>query len=179
MILLGVIFGLIFLQLDLDDQQDIQNWAGAFFFIIVLQMLVIAYRTFVFLPREMAIAEREHRSGGYYMICWYLTKILRSCRRCGSVCSAVCACVLAHWHRPRLQVVLVHAAGDVAGWLERCWNGESAPRSLPPCACALIVYMLLLILFVVFGGLLINVDDVPDYLIWLHYISPVKYGMRR
>ncbi|GMF50967.1 unnamed protein product [Phytophthora fragariaefolia] len=177
MIVLGVIFGLIFLQLDLDDQQDIQNWAGAFFFIIVLQMLVIAYRTFVFLPREMAIVEREHRSGRYYMICWYLTKVLTEipAMMVLSILLFVPAYLLigiGHGFKLYffMQLVMWLVVWSAAGMTTLLLGLFRRVR------VALIVYMLLLILFVDFGGLLINVDDVPDYLIWLHYISPVKYG---
>ncbi|GMF22020.1 unnamed protein product [Phytophthora lilii] len=177
MIILGVVFGLIFLQLDLDDQQDIQNWAGAFFFIIVLQMLMIAYRTFLFLPREMAIAEREHRSGGYYMICWYLTKMFAELP--AMLVLSILVFVPAYLligigHDFKLyfymQLMMWLAGLSAAGMVTLLMGLFRRVR------VALIMYMLLLILFVVFGGLLINVDDVPDYLIWLHYISPVKYG---
>ncbi|KAG6623794.1 multidrug resistance protein ABC superfamily [Phytophthora cinnamomi] len=177
MIVLGVIFGLIFLQLDLDNQQDIQNWAGAFFFIVVLQMLVMAYRTFVFLPREMAVAEREHRSGRYYMVCWYLTKVFTElpAMMILSILLFVPAYLLigiGHGFKLYffMQLVMWLAAWSAAGMATLLLGLFRRVR------VALIVYMLLLILFVVFGGLLINVDDVPDYLIWLHYISPVKYG---
>ncbi|OWZ17715.1 Multidrug resistance protein ABC transporter [Phytophthora megakarya] len=177
MIVLGVIFGLIFLQLDLDDQQDIQNWAGAFFYIIVLQMLVIAYRTFVFLPREMSIAEREHRFGGYYMACWYVTKVFTElpAMLVLSILLFVPAYLLigiGHGFKLYFYMQLVM-------WLSG-WSAAGMATLLlglfRRVRVALIIYMLLLILFVIFGGLLINVDDVPDYLIWLHYISPVKYG---
>jgi hypothetical protein len=30
--------------------------------------------------------------------------------------------------------------------------------------------------FLLFGGLLINSDDCPDYFIWIQYVSPIKYG---
>ncbi|POM73349.1 Multidrug resistance protein ABC Superfamily [Phytophthora palmivora] len=177
MIVLGVIFGLIFLQLDLDDQQDIQNWAGAFFYIIVLQMLVIAYRMFVFLPREMAIAEREHRFGGYYMACWYITKVFAElpAMLVLSILLFVPAYLLigiGHGFKLYfyMQIVMWLSGWSAAGMASLVLGFFRRVR------VALIVYMLLLILFVIFGGLLINVDDVPDYLIWLHYISPVKYG---
>ncbi|KAG3010130.1 hypothetical protein PC121_g5968 [Phytophthora cactorum] len=177
MIVLGVIFGLIYLQLDLGDQQDIQNWAGAFFFIVVLQMLVIAYRTFVFLPREMAIAEREHRFGGYYMVCWYLTKVFAElpAMLVLSILLFVPAYLLigiGHGFKLYfyMQIVMWLAGWSAAGMASLLLGILRRVR------VALVVYMLLLILFVVFGGLLINVDDIPDYLIWLHYISPVKYG---
>lgn len=34
----------------------------------------------------------------------------------------------------------------------------------------------LMIIFMVFGGFFITPDSIPDYFIWIHYISPVKYG---
>ncbi|RLN56221.1 hypothetical protein BBP00_00008108 [Phytophthora kernoviae] len=176
-IILGVIFGLIFLQLDLDDQQDIQNWAGAFFFIIVLQMLVIAYRTFVFLPHEMAIAEREHSGGKYYLVCWFLTKVFAELPALLilSILLFVPAYLLigiGHGFKVYFYMQLVMwLAGWSAAGLATVLMGLFRHLRV-----AVIVYALLVILFVVFGGLLVNVDDVPDYLIWLHYISPVKYA---
>ncbi|KAG7396347.1 hypothetical protein PHYBOEH_002450 [Phytophthora boehmeriae] len=177
MIALGVIFGLIFLQLDLDDQQDIQNWVGAFFFIIVLQMLVVAYRTFVFLPGEMAVAEREHRGGKYYLVCWFVTKVVAELPALLilSILLFVPAYLLIgidHGFKVYFYMQLVMwLAGWSAAGLATVLMGLFRQLRV-----ALIVYALLFILFVVFGGLLVNVDDVPDYLIWLHYISPVKYG---
>ncbi|CAI5708312.1 unnamed protein product [Peronospora destructor] len=140
MIVASVIFGLIFLQLHQDDQQDIQNWAGAFFSMIILQMLVMTYRTFVFLPREMAIVEQEHRIGSYYLVSWYLTKVL----------TELPAMLV-------LSVLLFIPAYMLIG----IGHGFK-----------LYIYMQ----FVMWLGLLINVDDIPNYFIWLHYISPVKYG---
>ncbi|KAK1942589.1 putative ABC transporter ATP-binding protein/permease [Phytophthora citrophthora] len=177
MVVLGVIFGLIFLQLDLDEQRDIQNWAGAFFYLIVLQMLVIAYRTFVFLPKEMAVAEREHRFGGYFMVCWYLTKLIAElpAMLLLSVLLFVPAYLLigiGHGFKLfiYMQFVMWLAGWSAAGLVTLMLGLFRRVR------VALITFVLLLLLFVVFGGLLINVDDVPDFLIWLHYISPVKYG---
>ncbi|RLN92144.1 hypothetical protein BBJ28_00019385, partial [Nothophytophthora sp. Chile5] len=177
MLVLGVVFGLIFLRLDLENQRDIQNWAGAFFVVVVLQMLVIAYRTFVFLPREMEIAESEHRGGGYYLVCWFLTKVL------AELPALLVLSVLLF-----VPVYLLIGVGhgfklyfymQLVLWLSG-WSAAGLASLLlgifRRVKVALLVYALLLVLFVVFGGLLVNVDDVPDYLIWLHYISPVKYG---
>ncbi|KAF4045635.1 ABC-2 type transporter [Phytophthora infestans] len=177
MIIVGVAVGLIFLQLDLDDQKDIQNWAGAFFFLVVLQMLALAYRTFVFLPTEMAVAQREHRVGGYYMACWYVTKVLAELPALLvlSVLLFVPAYLLigiGHGFKLYLYMQMVMW---LAGW-SAAGMASLLLGLLRRVRVALFVYMLLLVLFVAFGGLLINVDDVPDYFIWLHYISPVKYG---
>ncbi|CAI5705212.1 hypothetical protein KXD40_008725 [Peronospora effusa] len=177
MIVASVIFGLIFLQLDLDDQQDIQNWAGAFFFMIILQMLVMAYRTFVFRPREMAIVEREHRTGSYYLVSWYLTKVLTElpAMLVLSVLLFVPAYLLIGiGHGFKLYISM-----QFVMWLVG-WSAIGLASLLLDVfhhvRVALIVYVLILSFFVICGGLLLNVDDVPNYFIWLHYMSPVKYG---
>jgi hypothetical protein len=92
-LLIGVVFGLVYLQLDLNDQQGIQNFAGTFFYAVVIQMLFTAYRTFVFMPRETAIALRErqeYRCEWYHLLCWYFTKIVLHSSFCPSRCSCRC-----------------------------------------------------------------------------------------
>ncbi|CAH0478264.1 unnamed protein product [Peronospora belbahrii] len=177
MIVASVIFGLVFLQLNLDDQQDIQNWSGAFFLMILLQMLVMAYRTFVFLPREMAIIQREHRRGGYCLISWYMTKVfaeLPALMILSVLLFAPAYLLIGIGHGFKLYCYM-----QLVMWLVG-WSAlglASLLLDLVRCVrMALILYVLLLILFVLFGGLLMNADDIPDYLVWLHYISPVKYG---
>jgi hypothetical protein len=39
-----------------------------------------------------------------------------------------------------------------------------------------IIGILFIFLFLLFGGLLLNSDSTPSYLIWLQQISPIKYG---
>ncbi|CAI5708087.1 unnamed protein product [Hyaloperonospora brassicae] len=177
MIIASLICGLIFLQLDLDDQQDIQNWAGAYLFMVVLQMLAMAYRTFVYLPFEMSIIEREHRQGRYRMVCWYLTKVV------AEVPATLVLSILL-FAPAYLLIGVGHGFSlyfymQIVMWLVS-WTSVGIATLLlgllSRARVAVIVYMLLLLLFVVFAGLLLNADDVPDYFIWLRYISPLTFG---
>jgi ATP-binding cassette, subfamily G (WHITE), eye pigment precursor transporter len=39
-----------------------------------------------------------------------------------------------------------------------------------------IIGVVIILPFMLFGGLLINSDDAPVYFVWVQYISPIKYG---
>ncbi|KAF1789798.1 P-loop containing nucleoside triphosphate hydrolase [Phytophthora cactorum] len=39
-----------------------------------------------------------------------------------------------------------------------------------------IIGMIIILPFLLFGGLLINSDDCPKYFVWIQYVSPIKYG---
>eukprot|EP00644_Phytophthora_capsici_P006488 jgi/Phyca11/118393/e_gw1.36.142.1 len=179
-LLIGVVFGLVYLQLDLDNQHSIQNFAGSFFYIVVIQLLFTAYRTFVFMPRETAIALRErqeYRGGWYHLLCWYLTKIVAELPALIILSLALFVPVfllvgIGHGFKVYvyMQIVLV-----LAGW-SAIGLGFLSLGVFRDVTLALIVFSVLLVLFVAFGGLLINVADIPDWLVWLHYISPVKYA---
>uniref|UniRef100_M4BS86 ABC transporter domain-containing protein n=1 Tax=Hyaloperonospora arabidopsidis (strain Emoy2) TaxID=559515 RepID=M4BS86_HYAAE len=176
-IVASVLFGLIFFQLDLENQQDIQNWAGAFLSMVVLQMLVMAYRTFVYLPFEMSIVEREHRQGGYHMVCWYLTKVLAEIP--AILVLSTLLFLPAYWLIGIGRGFSLYFYMQIVMWLVS-WTSTGIATLLlglfGRVRVALVVYMILLLLFGAFVGLLIDVDDIPDYLICVQYLSPMTYG---
>ncbi|DAZ97769.1 TPA: hypothetical protein N0F65_009515 [Lagenidium giganteum] len=69
----SVIIGLVFLQLDL-TQTGIQNFAGVSFFLSINQTFSAANPTFVAVPMELPILEREFKAGLYRLGSWYLAK---------------------------------------------------------------------------------------------------------
>ncbi|CEG44559.1 Pleiotropic drug resistance proteins (PDR1-15), ABC superfamily [Plasmopara halstedii] len=178
MSLFGLFFGLIFLQLDVDDQRDIQNWSGALFCIIVLHISLSMSRTFVLIPHERAIVKQEYRIfGRYYLSCWYFSKVLVEILVMFvlSVCVFVPAYLLIGFgHGFELYIymqIVMWLAGLSATGLVYLLLGLFEHVHL-----AALASIVLLVLFVLFGGFLINVDDIPDYFNWMYYTSPVKYG---
>lgn len=176
-LLVGVVFGLIFLQLDLSTQQDIRNYTGALFYIIVIQMLLVSVRMFLFMYKEIRVVAREHRGGWYYLVCWYLSRLavdLPILVVQSIVLFAPVYLLIGIGHGFKLyiymQLVIV-----LAGWCASALV-MIAVAVFRRIYWSVIVFAIVTLLFVVFGGLLLNVDDAPDYLIWIHYISPVKYG---
>lgn len=176
-LVVGIVFGLIFLQLDLENQKDIRNYAGAFFFAIVLQMVLISVRTFASLAKELRVVYREHRGGWYYLICWYFTRMVADLPALIVLSIAFflpAYLLIGVGHGVRMyiymQLVVIAAGWSAAGLVFLCLS------LLRRVYIVVVIYTLIMLLFVVFGGLLVNVSDAPDYLIWIHYISPVKFG---
>ncbi|EGZ08145.1 hypothetical protein PHYSODRAFT_527729 [Phytophthora sojae] len=144
---LAVIVGLIYLQLDL-DQKGIQNFSGAFFFLVTNQIVVTANPVFVSVPMELALISRDEFPmqillpivffvpiyflmgiGHGFDVFIYLQLVMILTNSCAIGLAYVVSCLV-----PRVDI---------------------AP---------------------LIGGLLINSDDCPDYFVWIQYISPVKYG---
>uniref|UniRef100_A0AAV1TBA1 ABC transporter domain-containing protein n=1 Tax=Peronospora matthiolae TaxID=2874970 RepID=A0AAV1TBA1_9STRA len=176
-IVASVLFGLIFFQLDLDNQRDIQNWAGAFLSMIMLQMLVMAYRTLVYLPFEMSIVKRERRQGRYPMVCWYLTKVLADIP--ATLVLSTLLFLPAYWLTGIGHGFSLYFYMQIVMWLVS-WTSTGIATLLlglfGRVRMALMAYLILLPLFAAFAGLLIDVDDIPDFLNWVQYLSPMTYG---
>lgn len=68
----------------------------------------------------------------------------------------------------QIIAILVASTSIGLGYMVSC-----LPRRVE---IAPIVGLVLILPFVLLGGLLINSDDCPDYLIWILYVSPIKYG---
>lgn len=72
-LVLALLAGLIYLQLDL-TQSGIQNFAGGFFFLVVFTTFSAANLTFIQVPTELLIVIREYRASLYNLSSWYLAK---------------------------------------------------------------------------------------------------------
>lgn len=173
---LAIIFGLIYLQLDL-DQKGIQNFAGAFFVIIVNQTFASASPLFVAIPTELPMIMREYRAGLYGLLVWFISKNLSELPV--QVLLPIVFFVPMYFLIGIGQgfttfialqgmVVLLNFAAVGLGYMVSCIarRVEIAP----------IVGIITLLPFMLFGGLFLNSDDAPKYFIWIQYISPIKYG---
>ncbi|GAB9477496.1 Multidrug resistance protein abc superfamily, partial [Globisporangium polare] len=74
-LVVAVVFGLIFLQLD-TTQRGIQNTSGALFYLMLVLIVLMAYRTFAHLPLDLALMSRERSGGWYYVISWFISRSL-------------------------------------------------------------------------------------------------------
>uniref|UniRef100_K3X5A5 ABC transporter domain-containing protein n=1 Tax=Globisporangium ultimum (strain ATCC 200006 / CBS 805.95 / DAOM BR144) TaxID=431595 RepID=K3X5A5_GLOUD len=175
-IFIAVIVGLIYLQLDL-DQTGIQNFVGAFFFIIVNQTFSSASPTFVAVPMELPIVMREYRAGLYHLFSWYISKNLSELPM--QILLPIVFFVPAYfligigqgfdaYFYMQLMIILVNSTAIGLGYMVSCLcrRVDIAP----------IVGVVIILPFLLFGGLFLNSADAPDYFVWIQYISPIKYG---
>lgn len=175
-LIVSLIAGLIYLQLDL-DQKGIQNFTGAFFFLVVNQTFASANPVFVAIPLELPLITREYQGGLYHLLAWYVSKNLSELPM--QLLLPIVYFVPAYFligigHGAdvylalQLMLILVNSCAVGLGYMVSCLvrRADVAP----------ILGMILILPFLLFGGLLINSDDCPKYFIWIQYVSPIKYG---
>lgn len=175
-IVIYVLVSLIYLQLD-EDQKGIQSFAGAFFYIAIDQMFAASYPVFVSVPIEIPLVFREYKAGLYQLASWYLAKNVSEIPQ--QVILPLIGFIPAYFMigighgfsvylKMQAIVMLLHSASVGLGyWVScMCRRVEIAP----------IVGTVIMLPFLLFGGLLVNTKDVPSFLTWLAYISPIKYG---
>lgn len=173
---ISVIVGLIYLQLDL-NQKGIQNFTGALFFIVVNQTFSSASPTFVAVPTELPMIFREYKAGLYRLAVWYLSKNVSELPT--QLLMPFVFFLPAYfligfdvgfegYISLQLFVFLVNSCAVALGYMVSCLcrRVDIAP----------IIGVVIILPFMLFGGLFLNSDDAPKYFIWIQYISPIKYG---
>ncbi|EEY67298.1 ATP-binding Cassette (ABC) Superfamily [Phytophthora infestans T30-4] len=155
---LAVIVGLIYLQLDL-DQKGIQNFSGAFFFLVTNQIVVTANPVFVSVLMELALISRDELPMQIILPIVFFVPIyfLMGIGHGFDV-----------YIYMQIVMILVNSCAIGLAYMVSCL--------VPRVDIAPLIGIMLIMPFMLFGGLLINSDDCPDYFIWIQYVSPVKYG---
>ncbi|KDO27028.1 hypothetical protein SPRG_07741 [Saprolegnia parasitica CBS 223.65] len=168
-LIISVIVGMIFFKLGL-TQNGIQSFTGAIFFM----------PEFLTVPLELPIMEREYSSGLYRVWVWYLAKnvselgfqiffplvfLLPAYFMIGFGSSD--ATLFFSFY---VFIVLLTSTAVGLGYMVSCL--ARTPEIAP------ILGILVILPFVLFGGLFLNLNDIPVYLQWFAYISPLKYAFR-
>ncbi|GMF10022.1 unnamed protein product [Phytophthora lilii] len=172
----AIIVGLVYLQLNVGET-GVQNFVGVFFFMVASQTMITANGQFSSVPLELALVAREYESGLYYVLSWYAAKNISELPM--QILLPMVFFVPVYFMiginhgafvylYQQIIVVLVHSAAVGFGYMISCVcrRVDIAP----------IIGIVLLMPMVLLAGLLINSDDIPVYLVWLGFLSPLKYG---
>ncbi|XP_046846390.1 protein white-like isoform X2 [Xenia sp. Carnegie-2017] len=175
-LILGIVVGLIYLRLSY-NQENIQNFAGLLFFIVTnLSFASLQGVIFVF-PVEVPVFLREHKSGMYRTDTYYLAKTMAEVPIFSI--AAVILITISYWMANlredagafficvAIGVLIVNTAASYGYAISTMTSSVETATALGP------VCMLPLLLF---GGFFVNNDTVPDYFIWLRYLSWFNYG---
>ncbi|EQC33988.1 hypothetical protein SDRG_08667 [Saprolegnia diclina VS20] len=174
----SMVVGLIYWQLPL-TQLGIQSFTGVLFFIVIHQFFGMAAPEFAAVALELPIMVREFRSGLYPSYVWYCAKnaselglqvlfplvfLLPAYFMVGFPLSLVV------WSSFYLFLALLGSAATGLGYMVSCvvQRPEIAP----------VVGIMVLLPFLIFGGLFLNAAMTPVYFKWLEVISPMKYAFR-
>ncbi|CAM9300215.1 unnamed protein product [Chrysoparadoxa australica] len=175
-VVVGVIAGLIYLQLG-DTQADVQSKMGAMFFVVLNQCILGTLGVLQVFPLEMPILLRDHESNTYGVGAYFLSRTMAEIP-IQLIFPALHATIV-YW-----MVGLPADAATFLLFIMYVTLTANAAVSLGYCigalaksvAVALALGPLILMPLVIFGGLLVNVNAIPAYFVWLSVFSFVQYG---
>ena len=176
-IIIGLFVGLLFLQVGGTKQSSVQNLSGVLFFIVIQQSFGTIFPIVQVLPEEKSIFLRDNDNGMYKTWIYFLTKTIAELPFqifLPFLFTAICYYMvdlnndIDRFFLHLLIVILTSTAAQSLGYL--------ISALVPSVSVALAITPVIVIPFMLFGGLFINSDDIPAYFVWLEYISWIKYG---
>lgn len=172
---LAFIVGSIFYQLGY-TQPDIQSRAGALFFILINGAFGISQSAGLFIE-ERLLVNRERASGMYGALPYFLSRSLIDIPV--QLLSVSCFLVIMYWManlNPAAERfftmfgIVVSQAFCVGGLIALI--GAVSPNI----TVGNILVPVVLVLFFLFAGFFVNASTIPDWWIWLYYISFFRYS---
>ena len=175
---LGLLAGLLYLQLE-NNQQLVQNINGAMFFVLINQSFSGIFGVMQTFPAERPIFMREHESGSYTVSAYYLAKTCSDFAF--QIIFPIIFCTLVFW------MVGLSEEDSAIEWLAftgiillasntAISLGYLVSTAVPSVDVALAVGPAIVLPFLLFGGLFINLSSIPDWLAWLEYLSWFRYA---
>jgi ABC-type multidrug transport system ATPase subunit/ABC-type multidrug transport system permease subunit len=175
-VVLAVVIGLIYLRLG-KDQRDVQNRAGVLFFMIINTAFSTMFSSLALFPQENPVFLRERASRAYHVSAYFFGKALSDLPL--AIIFPIIFGLISYW-----MVGLNPDAGRFFRYLfilevtsltaQAIGQAISAAVSSQQVANALAP--LVTIIFLLTGGFYINADSIPNFLIWLYWISIFHYS---
>ncbi|KNC98696.1 uncharacterized protein SPPG_06376 [Spizellomyces punctatus DAOM BR117] len=175
---LVILIGFAFWQLD-KDQRGIQNRAGILFLWPINQVFVTIQPIVATFPLERVIMLRERSAGSYRVSSFYISKVLS--QAIPAVFYSMLACVPLYW-----MIGLQHSAWKFFAWLlinalettAAVALGFMVSSGVETVQMAMAVAPMIAVVFLLFGGNIINNGSLGWWFKWLHYVSPIGYAYR-
>ncbi|CAN0433874.1 unnamed protein product [Ascophyllum nodosum] len=177
-IVVSVLVGLIFLQLG-NTQTEVQSKMGVMFFVAINQGILGTIGVLQVFPNEMPVFLREHDSGAYKVGSYFFGRTLAEIPIqviFPALFSAIVYLLVgfplkaAPFFLFMLFVVLTSNAAISLGYVV-----SALAKNVD---VALALGPMILMPFIIFGGLLINLEEIPDYFVWFSVFSFVQYGYK-
>lgn len=176
-LIIGAIFGLLYFQTDDTSVTGVQNILGVLFF-ITTNLLFGSISSLELFVQERDIFLREHVSGYYRVIAYFLAKMLADLIPVRTVAPIV-FCSVTYW-----MVGLKAEAGSffffmlmviVTGYASVA-IGLFFSASFDTFAVATLFLTMVYVFSIIFAGLLVNIQTIFPWLGWIEYLSIARYG---
>jgi len=193
---IGILAGLIYLQVE-NNQLLPQNLNGAIFFILINQSFSGLFGVIQTFPLERPIFQREHESGAYSVSAYYWSKTCADFLfqiffptlfvAIGKDPPPVIRCLQFSHFPPFAAYWMIGITDSASDWLVftgivllaanvAISLGYLISTAVPSVDVALAVAPVVILPFLLFGGLFVNTASIPDWLAWAEYMSWFRYA---
>eukprot|EP01087_Luapelamoeba_hula_P000440 TRINITY_DN1032_c0_g1_i1.p1 TRINITY_DN1032_c0_g1~~TRINITY_DN1032_c0_g1_i1.p1 ORF type:complete len:776 (-),score=126.55 TRINITY_DN1032_c0_g1_i1:171-2498(-) len=175
-IVLSLMVGLVFLGVG-DDQASIQDRLGALFFIVVNQSFSAIMSTVVVFPVSRTVYIREHGSGAFGTLAYYLAKSVADLPY--GIVFPIISSLIMYWmvglDSEAKKFFIFMAVLIVMSNVAQSF-GLAVSGGVPTIEIALALVPIVFVPLMLFGGFFLNSGNIPEWLVWLKYLSLFKYG---
>ena len=174
---MAILVGLIFLQIGY-DQQSVQDRNGVLFFCLVNQSMNSIFGSLtVFLLEEKKVFLRERGSKMYKVSAYYLGRSISELPNI--IFFPILFGTIVYWMcnlNPGADRFFVFLLILVSMALAAQALGMVLAVCAPSMEFATAIAPVLLTVLMLFGGLYMNVDNIPPYFIWIYWLSIFHFG---
>ncbi|KAJ0396124.1 hypothetical protein P43SY_008089 [Pythium insidiosum] len=172
------LIGSLYFQLKTNTPRAVQNISGMLFFININQTFTAAIPAFTAISVERPMLMREYEAGRYNLLAWFIAKNLSELPfqllhplvffTPTFLATGIGAGSASAYFEMLVILILVNSAAVALGYVVSCVcrRGDIAP----------IIGVAALLPFFLFGGLLINPNDLVPAFKWIRSIATIRYG---
>ncbi|XP_048768264.2 protein white-like isoform X1 [Ostrea edulis] len=177
-IFFAVVLGLVYLKTDdAYSQDDIMNMNGVIFIMITNISFTNIFSVLNVFPIEVPIFLREYGTGLYSVAVYYMSKTITEIPFLIAI--PVIYMSILYWmsglYRDGSAYLIATGIAIVVANASSSF-GYVISAAAPTVTVALSIAPAFMILFLLFGGFFLNSGSIPDYLVWMKYISWFSYG---
>ncbi|ORZ41275.1 P-loop containing nucleoside triphosphate hydrolase protein [Catenaria anguillulae PL171] len=177
-IFLGVLMGLIYLNVPSRTlSAQIQDRSGVLFFVAVNQVMSASMGVLSVFAAEKAVFEREHGAGYYQLPAYFISKV--GVELPFQIVMPLLLVSIVYFMvglQADVWKFFITVAFSIVMSLCGTAIGTLAACAFNDLSVALAIVPVLLLPLMIFSGLFVNTGNIPAFLDWIKWLSPMKYG---
>ncbi|XP_022107096.1 ATP-binding cassette sub-family G member 2-like isoform X2 [Acanthaster planci] len=177
-VILAVILGLIYWQMDTSLNSGIQNRVGAFLF-VTMNMVFGNMSAIEIFIKERAIFIHESASGYYRVSTFFFSKIVCDLLPMRFIPTFLFS-LITYWMlglKHTASAYFVYLLNLVLTTFTACGLAFAISCSVTLQSIATLFISMTYVIMLVFSGLLVNISSLPSWIQWIQYLSLFRYSL--